>query len=60
MNLDGRRESANVEDRRGMSGGKKAGLGAGILGVIVAMAVAYFSGGDPLQVECRPSRRMAD
>ena len=49
MNLDGRRESANVEDRRSMSGGKKAGLGAGILGVIVAMAVAYFSGGDPLQ-----------
>ena len=48
MNLDGRRESSNVEDRRGMSGGKKAGMGAGILGVIIAMAVAYFSGGDPL------------
>ena len=48
MNLNGRRESSNVEDRRGMSGGKKAGMGAGILGVIIAMAVAYFSGGDPL------------
>ena len=48
MNLDGRRESSNVEDRRGMSGGKKAGVGAGILGVIIAMAIAYFSGGDPL------------
>ena len=48
MNLDGRRESSNVEDRRGMSGGKKAGMGAGILGVIVAMAIAYFTGGDPL------------
>ena len=48
MNLDGRRESSNVEDRRGMSGGKKAGMGAGILGVLIAMAVAYFSGGDPL------------
>ena len=31
-----------------MSGGKKAGLGAGIVGVIIAMAMAYFSGGDPL------------
>jgi predicted metalloprotease len=31
-----------------MSGGKKAGLGAGIIGVIIAMAMAYFSGGDPL------------
>ncbi len=49
MNLDGRRESSNVEDRRGMSGGKKAGLGAGVVGIIIAMAVAYFSGGDPLQ-----------
>jgi len=48
MNLDGRRESSNVEDRRGMSGGKKAGMGAGVLGVIIAMAIAYFSGGDPL------------
>ena len=48
MNLDGRRESSNVEDRRGMSGGKKAGMGAGIIGVIIAMAIAYFSGGDPL------------
>jgi len=48
MNLDGRRESSNVEDRRGMGGGKKAGIGAGVIGVIIAMAIAYFSGGDPL------------
>ena len=48
MNLDGRRESSNVEDRRGMSGGKKAGLGA-IMTVVVAMAIAYFSGGNPLE-----------
>ena len=27
MRLDGRRESSNVEDRRGMSGGAKAGIG---------------------------------
>ena len=48
MNLNGRRESSNVEDRRGMGGGKRAGMGAGIVGVIIAMAIAYFSGGDPL------------
>ena len=48
MNLDGRRESSNVEDRRGMSGGKKAGM-AGIGGVIIAMAIAYFTGGNPLE-----------
>ena len=49
MNLDGRRESSNVEDRRGMSGGKKAGLGAGVIGVIIAMTIAYFTGGNPLE-----------
>ena len=47
MKLDGRRESSNVEDRRGMSGGKKAGLGLG--GIIIAMAIAYFTGGNPLE-----------
>lgn len=47
MRLDGRRESSNVEDRRGMSGGKKAGLGLG--GIIIAMAIAYFTGGNPLE-----------
>ena len=47
MRLDGRRESSNVEDRRGMSGGKKAGLGLG--GIIIAMAIAYFTGGKPLE-----------
>ena len=47
MRLDGRRESSNVEDRRGMSGSKKAGLGIG--GIIIAMAIAYFTGGNPLE-----------
>ena len=47
MKLDGRRESSNVEDRRGMSGGTKAGLGIG--GIIIAMAIAYFTGGNPLE-----------
>ena len=29
MRMDGRRESQNVEDRRGISGGAKAGMGIG-------------------------------
>ena len=47
MRLDGRRTSSNVEDRRGMSGGAKAGIG-GIGAVIVAALFAWMSGGDPL------------
>ena len=36
-----------MEDRRRMTGGKKAGLGIG--GIIIAMAIAYFTGGNPLE-----------
>ncbi len=46
MKLTGRRESSNVEDRRGMGGGKKAGLGIG--GIIMVALIAWLSGGDPL------------
>ena len=46
MKLDGRRTSSNVEDRRGMSGGKKAGLGIG--GIILVALMAWISGGNPL------------
>ena len=49
MRLNGRRESSNVEDRRGLSGGAKAGIG-GIGGIILAVVIAYFTGGDPSQV----------
>ena len=47
MRLDGRRESSNVEDRRGMSGGTKAGLGIG--GIIVVALMAWMTGGNPLE-----------
>ena len=47
MKLTGRRESSNVEDRRGMSGGAKAGIG-GIGAILVAALFAWMSGGDPL------------
>ena len=47
MRLDGRRSSSNVEDRRGLSGGKVAGIG-GIGAVIIAALFAWISGGDPV------------
>ncbi|MBQ8098881.1 MAG: neutral zinc metallopeptidase [Bacteroidaceae bacterium] len=46
MRLDGRRESTNVEDRRGMSGGAKAGMGIG--GLVIAVLIAWLTGGSPL------------
>lgn len=45
MDLEGRRESSNVEDRRGMSGGTKAGLGGGIMGIIIALVAMFMGGG---------------
>jgi predicted metalloprotease len=47
MRLTGRRESSNVEDRRGLSSGAKAGIG-GIGAIIVAALFAWMSGGDPV------------
>jgi hypothetical protein len=43
--MNGRRESQNVDDRRGSRGGAVAGIG-GIAGVIVAIIVTLMSGGD--------------
>ena len=45
MKLTGRRESQNVDDRRGLSSGAKAGLGGGILAVILGIVMSLFSGG---------------
>lgn len=45
MRLDGRRESSNVDDRRGLSSGTKAGIG-GIGGIIVIALVTLLSGGN--------------
>ncbi|SFF91529.1 neutral zinc metallopeptidase [Prevotella sp. KH2C16] len=44
MRLNGRRQSDNVEDRRGMSTGAKAGIG-GIGGIIVVALITLMSGG---------------
>src|SRR4051794_37231597 len=42
----GRRESQNVEDRRGMSGGGKVLAGGGIIGVIVLVVNLLLGGGN--------------
>lgn len=44
MKWQGRRESGNVDDRRGISGGKIA-VGGGIIGVII-LVINMFMGGD--------------
>ena len=48
MKLDGRRESDNFEDRRGMSGSSKAGMGIG--GLILVGIITLLMGGNPLEV----------
>jgi predicted metalloprotease len=48
MRTEGRRESGNIEDRRGMSKGKMA-VGGGI-GTIVIVLLVMLLGGDPSQV----------
>lgn len=48
MRLDGRRTSSNVDDRRRMGGGKKAGIGIG--GLVVAALITWLMGGNPLSV----------
>lgn len=48
MRLDGRRESTNVDDRRRMSGGKKAGMGIG--GLVIVALITWVMGGNPLSV----------
>ena len=45
MKLNGRRESSNVEDRRGMSTGAKAGIG-GLGGIIMIALFTLLSGGN--------------
>lgn len=49
MRLNGRRESSNVNDRRGI-GGKGMKIGGGIGAVIIAAIIAWISGGNPLDV----------
>ncbi len=45
MKWKGRRQSSNVEDRRGSSTGGKVAVGGGLIGLIF-LAIQLFSGGD--------------
>ena len=45
MKLTGRRESSNVEDRRGMSSGAKVGIGGGIGAIIIGIIMSFLGGG---------------
>jgi predicted metalloprotease len=46
MRWEGQRESENVEDRRGMGPARVGGIGLG--GIILVLAVSYFTGTNPL------------
>ena len=47
MNLKGRRQSTNVDDRRSQgSTGSKLAIGGGIGGVVIAVLLALLNGGD--------------
>ena len=48
MRLDGRRESTNVEDRRGRTVATAGGIGLG--GLIIVGLITLLLGGDPTDV----------
>ena len=48
MKLTGRRESTNVDDRRGMTAAKAGGLGIG--GIIIALIISFITGANPLDM----------
>ncbi|MDX1948819.1 MAG: neutral zinc metallopeptidase [Pirellulaceae bacterium] len=47
MRLDGKRESGNVDDRRGQRGGRGPLMVGGGIGSIVIVLIVLFLGGDP-------------
>lgn len=49
MRWRGERESSNVEDRRGMSGGGRIAIGGG-LGTLIIIIIAVLLGADPQQL----------
>jgi uncharacterized protein len=48
MRWKGRAQSGNIEDRRGLSGGKMAA--GGTIGTLVILAIVWLLGGNPAQV----------
>jgi predicted metalloprotease len=47
MRWEGQRESGNIEDRRSM-GPARIGGGLGIVGIVLVLAVSYFTGINPV------------
>ena len=47
MRWEGQRESQNIEDRRGM-GAARSGAGLGLGGLVLVLAVSFFTGTNPL------------
>ncbi|MEQ1796289.1 MAG: neutral zinc metallopeptidase [Nitrospira sp.] len=51
MRWEGQRESQNVEDRRGMGPARVGSVGGlGIGGIVLVLAVSYFTGTNPLTI----------
>ncbi|MEL7537506.1 MAG: neutral zinc metallopeptidase [Pseudomonadota bacterium] len=50
MRWRGRQQSRNVEDRRGMSRGRKVAMGGGVGTIIMALIAIFVLGQDPMQV----------
>src|SRR6476646_2608363 len=50
MLWQGRRQSSNVSDRRGM-GGRGIAIGGGLIGLVVYLVNFFLSGGDPAQLQ---------
>ena len=48
MRWEGRQESENVEDRRGLGPARVGGIGIG--GIVLVLAVSYFTGVNPLTI----------
>ena len=46
----GKRESDNVEDRRGL-GGKQLVAGGGIIGIVILLLNVFLGGGDANQIQ---------
>ncbi len=46
MRMNGRRRSGNVDDRRRLGTGGKAGIGGGIVGIIAIVILTFMKGGD--------------
>jgi predicted metalloprotease len=50
MRMEGREESDQVEDRRGMRVPGGRGAGFGCIGLILVLVISYFTGADPRQL----------